>query len=214
MWICLFLLISIMIMWDSNYPCITSAANRAKLVYMVKAFSEIMTELNVTHWIDYGTLLGALRYEDIIIWDYDADVSFERTFVKLLHNGGIAQKIAKERYNMFLNAAVLLYEGMQTDVFSWKKKRADGGFIYIKGSHRDFDLLESQFHDFNASFLEKTVLIPFAGGFVRAPYPPMEFIKTRYPASYNTLVPFKVSCYFPWNLPYWFIFNRPVNKIK
>lgn len=213
MWIILFLLISIMTIWDSNYPCITSAENRGKLVYMIKAFSEIMTELNVTHWIDYGTLLGALRYEDIIIWDYDADVSFERKFVKLLHNGGIAQKIAKERYNMFLNAAVLLYEGMQTDVFSWKKKRSDGGFKYIKASHRDFDLLESQFHDFNASFLEKTVLIPFAGGFVRAPYPPMEFIKARYPTSYNRLVPFKVSCYFPWNVPYWFIFNRPINTI-
>jgi len=181
---------------------------------MIRSFTEIMTELNVTHWVDYGTLLGAIRYENIVIWDYDADVSFERKFAYLLHEGGVAHKIAKERYNMYLNAAVMLYEGMQTDIYSWRKElSSNGDYIYVKAANRGPDLWEKQFNDFNASFLDKTVLIPFAGGFVRAPYPPIEFIKQRYPLSYKRLLPFKVSCYFPWNIPYWLIFNRPIHTI-
>jgi hypothetical protein len=212
--ITLLLLMNILLLWDLNYPCIIPTKDRARLVYMVKAFTEIMTELNVTHWVDYGTLLGALKYEDIIIWDYNADVSFEGTSMKLLHNGGIAQKIARERYNIFLNATVMIYEEMQTNIYSWKKHKSDGGFIYARTSNRGRIQLASQSHDFNASFIERTVLIPFVGGFVRAPYPPMEFIKKRYPLSYNTLIPFKVSCYFPWNIHYWLISNRPIHKIK
>jgi hypothetical protein len=208
------LLLSGSAIWDYNSPCLTPEKSRAKLVYMVQAFTEIMTELNITHWVDYGTLIGALRYENINIWDHDADVSFERKFANLLHNGGIAQKIAKNRYNIHLNAAVMLYEGMQTDIYSWKKQRiSDGNFVYTKAANRDSDLFESQFNDFNASFIEKTVLIPFAGGFVRAPYPPMEFIKQRYSLSYNRIMPYKVSCYFFWNIPYW-LFNRPIHEIS
>jgi len=215
MWGTLFLLINGMHMFEIEHPCISSTEQRAKLVYMVKAFTEIMTELNITHWVDYGTLLGALRYENIVIWDHDADVSFDRKFAKLLHNGGIAQKIAKERYKMYLNAAVIVYQGMQTDIYSWDKKSDDnGGFRYTKATHRvDFDIIESQINDFNASFIERTVLIPFAGGFVRSPYPPMEFIKRRYP-TYKRSIPYKISCYFPWNIPYWFIHNRPLHTIS
>ncbi len=214
-WSALLLLLFGSIIWDYNHPCLAPETVRNKLIYMIRSFTEIMTELNVTHWVDYGTLLGAIRYENVVVWDYDADVSFERKFAYLLHNGGVAQKIAQERYNIFLNAAVMLYEGMQTDIYSWRKELSDNGnYIYVKAANRGPDWFETQFNDFNASFLEKTVLIPFAGGFVRAPYPPMEFIKQRYPLSYNRLLPFKVSCYFPWNIPYWLIFNRPIHKIS
>jgi hypothetical protein len=203
------------ITWDYNYPCLTPEKSRAKLVYMVHAFTEIMTELNITHWVDYGTLLGALRYENINIWDHDADVSFERTFANLLHNGGKAQKIAKERYNIHLNAAVMLYEGMQTDIYSWNKQNmSSGNFIYTKAANRNSELFESPLNDFDARFIDKTVLIPFAGGFVRAPYPPIEFIKQRYSLSYKRVMPYKVSCYFFWNIPYWLMFNRPIHKIS
>ncbi|UJR29954.1 hypothetical protein I4U23_017501 [Adineta vaga] len=216
--ICLLFLLGLsvyfMMSWEASDPCLTPLANREKLAYMVKAFSEIMTELNVTHWIDYGTLLGALRYEHILMWDHDADVSFDRKFAYLLHNGGKAQKIAKERYNMLLNAAVLVYEGVQADVYSWDKISIDGGgFKYTKSVNRKFDLFEEYVNDFNASFIDKTVSVPFAGGYVSAPYPPMEFIKARYPKSYNKALPYKISCYFPWNIKHWLIDNRPIHKI-
>jgi hypothetical protein len=108
-----------------------------------------------------------------------------------------------------------VYEGMQTDIYSWKKISDDKGtFMYTKASNRALDIIESQFNDFNASFIEKTVLIPFAGGLVRAPYPPTEFIKQRYPTSYKRSIPFKTSCYFLWNIPYWYIHNRPIHTIS
>ncbi|CAF1014266.1 unnamed protein product [Adineta ricciae] len=217
--ICLSIMVTISVhlmnVWESTHPCITPKTHRQRLAFMVKAYSEIMSELNITHWVDYGTLLGALRYENIIIWDHDADVSYDRQYAYLLHDGGPAHKIAKKRYNMYLNAAVIIYEGLQTDIFSWKKVSDDkGGYKYIKGSNRDFDLIEEVFNDFNASFLEKTVNIPFANGFVRAPNPPMEFVKQRYPTSYKRVIPFKFSCFFPWNIKYWLIYNRPIHMIR
>lgn len=214
-WLSLAALLCASIIWDFNRPCISPVENRKRLAYTVKAFNEIMTELNVTHWTDYGTLLGALRYENIIIWDHDADVSYDQKFADLLQEGGPAQTIAKKRYNIYLNADFMLYEGMQTDIFTWKKvSSADAGYIYTKATNRNLEFFETQFNDFNASFIEKTVLIPFAGGFIRAPYPPMEFIKKRYPTSYNRYIPFKVSCYFPWNIPHWLMFNQPIHKIN
>jgi len=202
------------IVWDSNHPCILPEAKRITLAYMVKAFSEIMTELNVTHWVDYGTLLGALRYENIIVWDHDGDVSYDQIFRDLFDDGGVAQTIAKKRYNIYLNAHFMSYENLQVDIFCWKKiQLTDGSFIYTKAMNRNLELFESQFNDFNASYIEKTVSIPFAGGFVKAPYPPMEFAKKRYPTSYKREIPFKVSCYFPWNVPYWLFGNRPINEI-
>ena len=138
-----------------------------------------------------------------------------RNLHHLLRDSGPAQKIAKERYNIYLNEDFMLYEGMQTDIFTWKKvSSANGGLIYTKATNRNSEFAETHFNDFNVSFIEKTVLIPFAGGFIRAPNPPIEFIKKRYPMSYKRFTPFKVSCYFPWNIPYWLALNRPLHKIN
>ena len=194
--------------------CVTPLADRQKLAFMVKAFDKIMTQLNVTHWIDYGTLMGAMRYGNIIAWDHDADVAFDWKFEYLLREGGIAQKIAKEQYNIFLNSSHLLYSGKQVDIFSFDKiQLPNGDFIYTKAENRNAEFWELLFNDFNASFVKKTVLVPFAGEMVHAPYSTLEFLKKRYPTSYNRRTPFKVSCYLPWNIPLW-LFSDSVNSIK
>lgn len=39
----------------------------------IVSFSKIMSNLNIRYWLDYGTLLGVVRDNDLIPWDSDLD---------------------------------------------------------------------------------------------------------------------------------------------
>jgi len=54
---------------NTGLPCST-----AILKEMIFAVTEVLEKHAVTHWISYGTLLGAVRNHSIIPWTYDVDV--------------------------------------------------------------------------------------------------------------------------------------------
>lgn len=47
-------------------------------VLLLGIFHEICKKHNLTYWIDYGTLLGAVRHKGFIPWDDDVDVAMPR----------------------------------------------------------------------------------------------------------------------------------------
>jgi len=50
----------------------------------LKIFDELCKENNLNYWIDFGTLLGAIRHKGFIPWDDDVDISMPRKDYEIL----------------------------------------------------------------------------------------------------------------------------------
>jgi hypothetical protein len=48
-------------------------SERARLLHMLNHTSTVLTAHNITHWLDFGSLLGAVRNGRIIDWDDDGE---------------------------------------------------------------------------------------------------------------------------------------------
>ena len=56
---------------------VLALAQKCELVVM-KIVHEVCTKNNLPYWIDYGTLIGAIRHEGFIPWDDDIDICMMR----------------------------------------------------------------------------------------------------------------------------------------
>ena len=112
-------------------------------LYILDVFDEICKKNGLRYWLDYGTLIGAMRHDGYIPWDDDIDVSMPlddyKKFLKiapeLLPNTLLLQDLRKTPGSMFSFAklrdrcsfycehetAVQSPCGIFIDIFPWVK---------------------------------------------------------------------------------------------
>jgi phosphorylcholine metabolism protein LicD len=60
--------------YDTNIEQVQSVVYR-----MLQIIDSICEEFDINYWLDYGTLLGAVRHHGFIPWDFEADIGMLRS---------------------------------------------------------------------------------------------------------------------------------------
>ena len=50
-----------------------------RMLYLLQSFDTVCKKHDIDYWLDYGTLLGAIRHQGFIPWDTDTDVGMLRS---------------------------------------------------------------------------------------------------------------------------------------
>lgn len=69
--------------WQEQLKCV--------LVRLLKIFDYICKKHDIDYWLDYGTLLGAIRQKGFIPWDNDIDIGMLRADYELFLEKGVKE---------------------------------------------------------------------------------------------------------------------------
>lgn len=70
------------VFWDWSRNELRPTCCTQHLVELLHFVTDLLTRHGIFHWLDYGSLLGAIRTGDLIPWDLDGDISCWRTDFK------------------------------------------------------------------------------------------------------------------------------------
>ena len=59
--------------------------DKQEFLKALKIVKEVFNKNGIEYWLDYGTLIGAVRESKILDWDYDTDISFWWKDVEKVH---------------------------------------------------------------------------------------------------------------------------------
>ncbi|MCM1338071.1 MAG: LicD family protein [Muribaculaceae bacterium] len=117
----------------SLYPTATGQMRNLQLanLYLLKCLDEICKQNNINYWLDFGSLLGAVRHNGFIPWDDDIDVAMMRQdyerIVDIVNNNTVDPDIY---------ADYLLYPDNPFGI-----KQRMGAYFIIKIRHKKSDKL-------------------------------------------------------------------------
>eukprot|EP01098_Paradermamoeba_levis_P010513 TRINITY_DN4415_c0_g1_i1.p1 TRINITY_DN4415_c0_g1~~TRINITY_DN4415_c0_g1_i1.p1 ORF type:complete len:322 (-),score=65.97 TRINITY_DN4415_c0_g1_i1:345-1310(-) len=179
---------------DLTEPCFTEEKQLRDISDIVQWLMGEFQSRNLTCWIDYGTLLGAIRSNEIIYWDKDGDVGCLQ-----IHRKAV-EEILKTLPPPFTHREQKI--GLSVDS---KPVNVDIFFYLEKGDYFvRTDKVKSEVET-STNQIHKSFLVPQLAtcrfGYkdkikeVWCPNPPIKFLKMRYPNTYNKVVTRKFSCF-------------------
>lgn len=192
--------------------CDMSETKNTELRLLIKTVTTALEKYNVTYWIDYGTVLGAYRYCDVIPWDHDADIGYLETDYKKVVRA--AEEVNTLR-GFKMNSLISNYKNHTLDLFRWKKVKnwwsVHTLFNFISGKNdtsdnyimyvvmpRDNSILifirNFFFEYFPYKFLNNRSRVKLAHFEVFTLRNITELVQWRYFLTYNNAIPYNIDC--------------------
>lgn len=159
------------------------AKRQSENLYLLKTFVEICQKHKLDYWLDFGTLLGAVRHGGFVPWDDDIDVSMRREdIVKFRDIFATEQKT---------DVDFLFWMGEQSRLVF---KNDTGAFLDIYA----YDEIDDKLHpvpvfpikSYNSLIPDRFIYpfsqIEFCGIKFNAPHNPDSYLRIKY-GNYNVL---------------------------
>jgi len=169
--------------WQQEENGLRPACCTDKLIEMIFSISDLLAAHNVIYWLDFGTLLGAVRHQELIPWDPEADISFYLTDESMLTM--LAEEILDAGYVVRRNPKIpdllkVAYSEQNhnyVDLFAFRLQ--DG----LLKTECDYD---SARWDFPVDYIQQLETVTLHGRNMLAPSPLHAFLSEhRYGPSYQ-----------------------------
>jgi hypothetical protein len=149
---------------------------------------DLLSGQGITHWLDFGSLLGAVREQAFIAWDEDVDFGILARDVEAIRE--LEPQIAQAGFHLALDRAPVLritYSAVNMqplDLFVWAES---GGWLESDaGDQYDWPGMHNR-TSFPRSYLDETATVHLYGRPFPAPSPVHQFlVEHRYGPDYMT----------------------------
>ncbi|CAH1245910.1 FKRP [Branchiostoma lanceolatum] len=196
-----------------NDDCYLSREQLEDMRHLVVTVCQVLEELNQTYWLDYGTLLGAVRMGDVLPHDADVDISrlkLESSAAEWHFGSRFRQRLRD--FGIEGNAMMAMYRGATADLFNWDLVVQKAG-----KSHKPLAMLRYSIStgetfieglkyltanvDLPKSLVLPTTKMTFREKQLRVPRDYRRVLAERYPLTWWVRFPYKWKCWLPWVHP-------------
>lgn len=190
----------------------TSEKDKKDLVHVLRTFKRIVSGTGLIYWLDYGALLGAYRWGNMLPWDHDLDISY------LWAQGGTLMDTAPdfEAHGMELSVGRygIFYENVKVDLEPWLE--IDG--LMIRANHLDYEggwkRMDERHDRFPSQWVNPLYQIYLAGDYYNCPNQVERLLRKRY-TNIDLIVPHRVKAFlYPRLYRYYRVFARYEPRIR
>lgn len=126
----------------TDFPKATGALREYQLAdtELLRLFHEACHKYQLTYWLDWGTLLGAVRHNGFIPWDDDLDVCMPREDYNKAKTI-ITQAFADLGFNTVVKNAIYIWHeknGVALDIFAVDQTEDNGDVPALKKKRNSF----------------------------------------------------------------------------